>query len=409
MTFISTHIKMTCLCLIVLMFTSHRFPAMAGEVKAIRVIRVLGTGDIYNEDTSSAKDKAISNALVSALGAVLIEDIPNKIVIANFQAVNTMIHASTDSFIQGYKVLAEARMGKKYKVMIEATVSTAKIRSSLVQSGIVLDPANKYKILLLISENNLEDLAPQFWWGKGKSYVKTISDSTISQVMRNKGFEVIKHRLIHKELMKTQMDENNLSDVLSRDLALAIGRSFEADIIITGSATAEQALNTMGEDRAYTGSLSLAIYKTDSGERIGSVIQKAVKVNTDEATGSREALSEAAGLAGNDLAATINMAMKVEENKPTMIEVEIEGTDFFINYTKLSQKISTLPGVKRVKQREKQKASAIIIIDFIGNGKSLAKALMAETFENFGLNISEVSRNHLRLEMVPLSSNIFVR
>lgn len=401
--------KVLTVCILCLMIVFHFNPAQAEDTKSKVVVRVMGTGDIIDADTSNAKDHAISNALVSAVETAMIEDVPSRIVVSNFSTVNDMIYGSTDSFVQGYKVLAESRLGKKYKVMIEATVSTAKIRAKLIQSGIVLDPSNTYKILLLVSENNLEDLAPQFWWGKGMSYVKTVSDSTLSNAMVKKGFEVLKHRLINQQLLNTSVNGDALSDVLSTDMALSIGRSLEADIIITGSAIAEQAQNTMGDDRSYTGSITLSIYRTDTGERIGSVMQKAVKVNTDEVQGSREALSEAALLAGNDLASTINMAMKAEENRPTMIELVVEGTDFFINYAKLSQKIETLAGVKRVKQREKQKDSATLIVDYIGSGKSLAKALMAETFDNFGLNISEVSRNHLRLEMVPLSSNIFVR
>lgn len=384
-------------------------PAMAASAKDSIVVRVMGTGDIVDEDTSGAKDKAIANALVAALEAALIEDIPGRIVVSNYTALNEMILNNTDSYIKTYRVLAETRLGKKYKVMVEATVATDKIRAGIEKSGIVLDPANQYKVLLLVSENNLEDLAPQYWWGKGTSYVKTVSDSTLSQVLRKKGFDVLAHRLINQDIMASSMAGTSMGEVLSTEMALSIGRSFGADIIITGTAIAEQSRNTMGEDRSFSGSINLNLYRTDTGERIGSIMQKAVKVNTDEAQGSRDAIAEAAELAGGDVATSITMAMKEEENKPTMIEVVVEGTNFFINYAKLTQKISSLPGVKRVKQREKQKDTATIIVDFVGNAKSLAKALMAETFDDFGLNISEVTRNHLRLEMIPSSSNIFVR
>lgn len=387
----------------------HGTPARAAKSSSTQVIRVMGTGDIVDENTSGAKDQAISNALVAALEAVVIEDIPYKIMVSNYAAINEMILNKTDTFIKGYRVLAEARLGRSYKVMVEATVSTKKIRAGVVASGIVLDPDSNYKILLLIAENNLEDLAPQYWWGKGMSYVKTVSDTTISHVLRKKGFDVLKHRMINQEILAAASAGTSMGEVLSTEMALSIGRSFDADIIIKGTAIAEQARNTMGQDRSYTGSINLTMYRADTGERLGSVMQKAVKVHMDEAQGSRDALSEAAELAGNDLAATINMAMKEEENKPTMIEVVVEGTNFFINYAKLTRKIQELKGVKRVKQREKQKDTAIIIVDFVGNAKSLAKALMAETFDDFGLNISEVTRNHLRLEMVPASSNIFVR
>lgn len=376
--------------------------ARAADPNTTLVVRVIGTAPISDENTSGAKDKAVAVALIAAVERAMLSEVSGKLLVSNFSSISAMVHDNTDSFIQGYRVLAETRLSRTYKVLIDATVSTAKIRSGLVQSGIVADPDNRYKLLLFVSESNFEDLTPQFWWGRGMSHVKTVSDTALSQNLEKKGFEMLSHR----SLTLQEGTDGGLSDVLSRDQALSLARAAGADVFVSGTAQAEQAANTMGAARTFTGLLTLSIYRTDTGERIGSVLQKAVTVHDDEAQGAREALTAAASLASDDMAAAIATAMKEEENKPAMIEVAISGTDFLMNYPKLTRKIAALTGVKRVKQRERQKDTATIVVDYVGTGKTLAKALMGETFDTFGLNISEVRRDYLRLDMVAPVSNV---
>ncbi|GAB6097148.1 hypothetical protein JCM14469_34020 [Desulfatiferula olefinivorans] len=374
----------------------------AAPAASTQSVRVVGTAPIVDENTSGAKDQAVAAALIAAVETALLSEMPGKLLVSNFSAVSALVHDNTDRFIQGYRVLAEARLNSTYKVMLDATVSTARIRSGLVQAGIVVDPENRYKLLLMVSENNFDDLTPQYWWGGGMSHVKTVSDTTLTQHLAKKGFEVLAHRKISVPAVSTERP----GDVLSREQALALARSAGADVFVTGTALAEQAANTMGDARTFTGLVTLTVYRSDTGERIGSVLQKAVTVHDDEGQGGREAIAEAARLAADDLAAAVTTAMKEEENKPTMIEVVIGGADFLMNYPGLSRKIASLTGVKRVKQRERQKDTATIVVDYVGNGKTLAKALMAETFDTFGLSISEVRRDHLRLDMVSTAGNI---
>ncbi|MBW2166280.1 MAG: hypothetical protein JRG74_09360 [Deltaproteobacteria bacterium] len=43
---------------------------------------------------------------------------------------------------------------------------------------------------------------------------------------------------------------------------------------------------------------------------------------------------------------------------------------------------------------------ATIVVDFQGNAKELADALMLKNFESFGINIYEISQSHLRIRLV---------
>ncbi len=372
-----------------------------------RVVHTTGTGVIINNNTSAAKDKALSNGLIAAVESVLSDILQPSVMVSNFTTITDILYAHTSNFIDDYKVLAETKHGKDYRVMIKVTVSTKKILTQLNNAGIVLDPANKHKVLFLISENNLQDIAPQFWWGQGMAYIKTISDSAVTQAMQKKGFAVLSHRLVNKGLIYNDKVGEAFKETLSAEDIVNLGLYFNADVVVSGSAKADQAPNTMGEDRTFTGAVTLNIYRTDSAEKIGSVTTSSTTVNTDETIGGNDALIEASLSAANDLASKINIAMKKDIEKSTMIEVVIEGTDFFKNYAKLMKKIKEMPEIKNITQREKRPSRAIVVIEFMGNGKVFAKKVMTKTFKNFGLSISEVSRNHVRLEMIPSGSGLF--
>ncbi len=377
--------------------------------KKSKVVKIVGTSHIVEDDTSSAKDKAISNGLISAVESVLNETIPQNVMVANFKTISDILYKYTNRFVQGYKVLAETKHKDDYRVLIQATVSTKKILRHLNKAGIVLNRANKHKVLFLISENNLQDIESQFWWGQGMAYIKTVSDIAITQEMKKRGFGVLSHRLVNRATVTKELNTEPFIKELSVDDIIALGVYFNADIVVSGSAKAEQAQNTMGEDRTFTGSMNLDIFRTDSGEKIDSISVSTTAVNTDESIGGNNALIEVAIIAANDISSKINIAMKKTADKSTMIEVIVEGTDFFKNYSKLIKRIKTLPEIKKITQREKRPNRAIVVIEHMGNGKNFAKKIMGETFENFGLNISEVTRNHVRLEMVPLGSSLFDR
>ena len=398
-------LRILSLCLFILMASQ----AYAEINTKSRVVNTTGTGSVIDSNTSTAKDKAISNGLIAAVESVLSEILQPEVMVANFTTITNILYAHTSNFIDDYKVLAETKYKKDYRVMIKATVSTKKILAQLNDAGIVLDPANKHRVLFLISENNLQDIDPQFWWGQGMAYIKTISDSAITQAMQKRGFAILSHRLVNRGVIYNDQVGEPFTEKLSAEDIVNLGLYFNADVVVAGSAKANQATNTMGEDRTFTGAINLDIYRTNSAEIIGSVTAASTAVNTDETIGGNDALIEAAIEATTDLASKINIAMKKEVEKSTMIEVIVEGADFFKNYAKLMKRLKGMPEIKNITQREKRPTRAIIVVECMGNGKIFAKKVMAETFKSFGLSISEVTRNHVRLEMIPLGSGLFNR
>jgi hypothetical protein len=193
-------------------------------------------------------------------------------------------------------------------------------------------------------------------------------------------------------------DNPNLND---RE-AVELGLFLQAEIVIVGESIASKTSNVMGEDvRTFKGTVSARAIRTDSGAEIATTMQTAVTTNTDEFIGNRDVLFSVGSLAGKDLASKIVVFWQKEGKPPNIVEVRVEGVSDLASFVKFRRIISNMSGVKDLQMKEMTSNEATMIVSFQGNAKELANALMLENFESIGINIYEVSQNHLRIALVP--------
>jgi hypothetical protein len=385
-------------CFFLLQMSLSVFADTANESK---MILSMGRGEITDEeDPVAAKKEAVSNGLLAAVEIAVTELLPREVLIPGFSEINAIIQGNTKHFIKRYKVLAEVEYNKEYRVVMESDVMLDKIRKTLSASGIVTSETEKPRVLCLVTEHNLEDIAPQYWWGNGMSYIKTVSDDTLTNTLKQKGFEIIGHR----SLSSGDGSDGNHSDPgpePAADIVINTGKLFGADFIITGKAIANRSANSMGDSRTYTAAVDIDVIRTDTGEKIASAFDTAVSVNQDEIEGSREALSKASQKAAILVSPVIVEALKKKAESSSMFELVVEGDNFFFNYIKLSEVLGTIPEIMRLQQKEKRIDRAVLVVDYKGSSQQLAKTLLEKTFENFGITISDVSRRKMHIQIMP--------
>ena len=134
---------------------------------------------------------------------------------------------------------------------------------------------------------------------------------------------------------------------------------------------------------------------------MATITKTSVKTNTDEFVGNRDALFGAGTLAGQELASQIAAAWQKEGKPPNMIEIKVEGAGNLSNFVKFRRIVKNIPGVKDLQMKEMTSNEATMMVEFQGSVKELANALMLETFESIGINIYEISENHLRIALIP--------
>ena len=363
-----------------------------------KTVVVMGTGKIHQGNSARAREKAIAGSLVSAVGRVAVELLPLESLVRNFQAFNEMIYGQTDKFIQDYKVLAEFPSTNNYRVMVEATVSISTLKKLISSAGILLEEKPLPRILVLISDQNLEDRLPKYWWGQEKYLSECFSVNALVEIMKTKEFPIINNDIITQNTIVDPIyDKPDLNNLEAVDLGL----SSHAEVVIVGKSVASRVPNIIGGNiRSFKGTVSARAIRTDTGAEIATTMQTSVTTNTDEIAGARDVLSRAGSLAGEDLASQIVAAWQKQEEQSNIFEIIVEGTGDIAKFEKFRRILNNIPGVKNFQIKELKPDEAVTIVDFQGTGKELADTLMLKTLGSIDINIYEVSQNRLRIELV---------
>jgi hypothetical protein len=363
-----------------------------------KTVMVLGTGKIHQKNSAMAREEAIADSLVSAVERVSVELFPLETLVRNFQAFNETIYSNTDKFIQDYKVLAEFPSANNYRVMVEATVSIITLKKLMSSAGILLEEKPLPKILFLISDQNLNDPLPTYWWGQKKYLSESSSITALVNTIKTKGFPIIDNHIIAQNTrINTIYDKPDLNDIEAINLSLGS----QAGVVIVGKSVASISPNIIGENiRSFKGIVSARAIRTDTGDEIASTMQTCVTANTDEIAGVRDALSRAGNLAGEDLASQIVAGWQKQEEPFNILEIIVEGTGDIANFEKFRRILNNISGVKNLRIKELKPDEAVIIVDFQGTAKELADALMLKAFGLIGINIYEVSQDRLRIELI---------
>ncbi|MBN1932856.1 MAG: hypothetical protein JW786_14730 [Desulfobacterales bacterium] len=369
------------------------------EQRETRVIEIVGTATSPGEDVAKARDQAISNGLVSAVGWVVAELLSDDSLVENFQKLNEIIYTNTDKFVLDYKVLTGSITGNTYRVMVQATVSIDMLKEQLISSEIITVKKSMPKILFLIAEQNIEDISSIYWWGKDSFPIKIASESVMTVKMISQGFSIIEP----DDLKRSEAEINNPD--LTNPEAIKLGSTFDADIVIVGKAIAKRVPNQMGQNiGTFRADVEARAIGINTRTQIASTFQTAVTMNSDKIEGGWNALSEAANLAGEDLATQIAIDWQKENHKNVRLDVIVAGTKNLANFVKFRKVLNDLAGVKGMQLKEMNADEATIVVDFQGNAKELAGALMLKTFDSFGINIYEILPNLLRIQLIPIYS-----
>jgi hypothetical protein len=379
-------------------FFAHSVNVQAEDQISTKTVVVIGTGKIYKEDSARARKEAIENSLVSAVESVALDLIPPESLNQTFQSFNKALYDQTGKFIQGYKVLAEFKIKNAYRVLVEANVSIAGLTKLMSDARIMSGGKSLPKILVLVSEQNLEDTSPKYWWGKKVVLGEIFSVSAFIETMKSKGLPVLDHASIAQN---TSLDDGYDKPDLDKEEAVDLGRNLKADIVIVGKTIIDQAQNIMGKNiKSFKGVVSARAIRTDTGEEVATTTKSAVTSNADETIGVRKALSAAGSLAGETLAGQIIDAWQKKDEKTNIIGIVVEGTDNLANFEKFVGIISKKSGAKNLQIKELKANETVISVEYKGNAKTLADDLVLKSYGSVGINIYEVSKNHLRVELI---------
>jgi len=371
----------------------------AQEEKASTTVVVMGKSVIHAGNAANARRRAISNSLDSAVSLVTMNLLDPETVLSSFKVINEVLYDHTDRFIQNYKVLTETSSGKIYRVLVQASVSTFILEEKLSSAGIMSLKKTLPKVVFFMAEKKIEDIFPLYWWGLGYTFFQNFSERAMVKVLGGKGFIVIDPVVRAQELELGS--EYQKPDLMDQE-AINIGLRFQADVVIIGNAVVDLAPNTMGENiKTYKGTVSARALRIDTGEVIASATQSVVTVNSDDFEGGRDALSTAGTRTGEALVSQITAAWQKGANQPTLVTAVVEGIFDLKNFEKKKKTLNDMSGVNEIQIKEMTPNMVTMVVDFQGNAKVMASALMLKTFDSFGLNIPDIMEDYLKIVIMP--------
>lgn len=357
-------------------------------------LEVVGAAKIQNNNIAKGRENAVLNSLVSAVNMMVANHLPTETIVGNFQTLNENIYTRTSGFVQDYKVLTESVAGLRYMVLVRATVSKERVGKALTDMGLMLGAQSFPRVLFMMSEKNIEDLFPHYWWGEELVFSTTISESILSDMLKAQGFLIAGHN----DLVEPVEFRSTITDGEAIDL----GRQLKADVVVVGSATAVIAPNTMGDFlKTFTGSITAKAIRVETGDIMAGTTQSANATHEQNIEGGTIAIETAVRLAGEDLAAQISKAWQAKDDLSSRIELVVEGTGGNIaSFVKFRGALNDMSGVNEIKLKELMSDAAVIGVDFQGSARALGDALMLKTFSGFGINIYEISATGLKIRLI---------
>ena len=360
---------------------------------------IIGTSKVSGDNIQVARDQAISESLVTAVALMTEEILQVDSLVENFPQVNVIVYENTDAFVQDYKVLTETQSGKSYRVIVKATVAGKKIAQQLSRAGILRVKVTLPAVLFFIAEQKLQEDTPRYWWGKKMGAFESTTEATMTNILRAHGFPIVEHGGI--EIRKMADWGSGDKPELTDEEAINLGTHLQADVIIVGTSIANPTPSVMGDDlKSFKGNLNARVLQTETGEELANISRTAVTANVDENAGGREALTMAGTLAGDQLALQLAAAWRKLAEKPSQVEVTVEGAGNLANFVKFRRALTSISGVGGIRVKEIKPNETTLIVEYQGKAEDLASALMLQDFKNFGINIYEITQQNLKIAII---------
>ena len=376
-------------------------PLQAREPAKNKTFVVVGSAPVLKGNVQTAREAAIKAGLVMAVARMTEEILKVEALVDNFPQVNELIYEKTETYVQNYKVLTEtpSGSGKIYRVVVEATIAGKKIAKKLSSQGILQVETKLPSVLFLIAEQNVKEILPQFWWGEGMENFSSVSEQAAAKVFQAKGYTVIAHKGVRLQQFVDWAPE--AQPKLTDEQAIELAANLKADIVVVGTSTVDDSTNTMGyEMKSFKGIFQARALHRESGEEMAAVSQDAVATNVDEYEGGLAALSNAGTTAGEALAQQLAAQWRKLLEKPSEVEIAVEGTNKLAHFVKFRKALSSISGVEGIRVKEIKPNEATLIIDYKGKAEDLASALMLKTFDTFGIDIYEIAQDSLRIALI---------
>lgn len=370
------------------------FVLMSSQARAAdeKTVTLEGMAEIVGS-ARDAKDSAINDALRNAVERVAGTVVSSQTLTENYQIVSDKIYSQSKGYVKTFKVLSERKDGGVYVVKVQATVSTADLKKDIDGIMALLQRKNMPRLLVMISEQNVGDAGPNFWWGKeARTASMDAAENGLMEQLLPKGVRFVDRQALSGRISAAPAAaEPSAHEVKS----FAVGTG--AEVVLVGKAIATSAGQIMGTPmKSIQATVSLRAINVDNGEILATSTLKKVVGNVDLNVGGTKALKELGMKAADDIFGKILARWTKDVNGPQTYKVTAKGFKKSRDARKLIDALKTgVEGVKQVRRRSYKKGVAELEVVMEGTVYELGDALELKKFPGFQVELEEITSNTL--------------
>lgn len=326
------------------------------------------------------RQAAINDALRLAIEQVIGAYVQSSTKIENYELIRDRIFKHSSGFARINRILNEGIEQGTYEIKAQVVVSRAaledELRGLLVRKG---DP----RILILIPEVVLRRPIPD-----------PAAETELTRAMAEAGYRIVElhqaERLQSRERILQALDQASTKDLVQ------IAQSFNADVLITGEAFAQQVSNPLpalqkAGFRAYQARLELKAIDVATAQVFYADAFIAGGAQVADAVAAKMAIQNAAKIAAKKLPQVLAEWIANNSKRAARAYVlRLSGIKAFHTYREILDKIQAIDGVSEATSRQYNSAQSEIEIVFDGSPEDLAVLLEETGFKITGLSAGEI-------------------
>lgn len=383
--------------LLAILFSYSQSFAQSQDVTATGVAAVL------QGDKAIARDTAINDALRKAVEQAVGTMVSSETVVENYQLIRDSILTKSQGYIQNYKVVSESPSPELYQVTISATVALGDLKNDLAALGILMQRAQKPRVLFMIAEQNIGQEFYMFWWHgksefKGQHYDMAASETALKEEFLNKGFNVVDSSVATGKIEVS--NAYKIADLTDAG-AISVGRQLGAEVIVKGKALAKEGpRNTGSKVGSYIADITASALRVDNGAVLGSARGHGVSRNISEVTGGTEALEKAAREASGKIIDQIIAKWSGEVSGGGLIQLTVRGISEYSDFVKFKDIIQgQIRGVQAIYQRSLEGGTAVLDVEMKGNAQQLSDEIARKNFGGIPVKVIGASANTVEVSL----------
>ena len=186
--------------------------------------------------------------------------------------------------------------------------------------------------------------------------------------------------------------------------AMALGQALKADMVVLGLASAQESANRMGNEKTFEADVSFSVLDMASQKEVIHATSTSAAKSTD-IRGADQALAQASDSAGQALKEKIEgfWAQTMKEKKN--FDLYVEGDNFLTRFIALKRQLKDIQEIEDISPRELGSSHAIMEVSYKGTPAQFANAVMLRTFEEFGIEVSMVLDDAVKIKFVAFPKN----